>query len=269
MDEVGAPFALRALQLRWVRSLVEDEPARMAQDVAGTLGPHGPGLYASGVAGRWLDVLAETFPVTQTLVGPVFFRWMARRYLRSHPPTSPDLRALGQQLPRFVADFAPADTVPYLDDVARLEWAIHLAAGSARPPPLDPAVLTSAEAAITPLILAAGASILDPDLPADRIWAAHQVSGPDAGRGPHSGSALAQALGEPAAPLAVWRSPSGALRVERLDPDARTGLARLAQPVSVMDLVGSGCDPERLGAWLGPALAEGVVRFVDPVPRLD
>ncbi len=79
-------------------------------------------VYRNNVTSALSDVLADSFPVTQQLVGEEFFRAMARIFLRGSPPPSPILTAYGEGFPAFVADFAPARTVPFLADVARLEW---------------------------------------------------------------------------------------------------------------------------------------------------
>jgi hypothetical protein len=65
--------------------------------------------------------LADTFPVTQALVGEAFFRAMAGQFVRAHPPRSPVLTLYGDLFPSYVCDFAPASALPYLGDLARLE----------------------------------------------------------------------------------------------------------------------------------------------------
>ncbi len=69
-----------------------------------------------------LDALAAAFPVTQALVGETFFRDMARERIRMDPPRSPIVNAYGEGFANFIAGFAPAREVPYLPDMARLEY---------------------------------------------------------------------------------------------------------------------------------------------------
>lgn len=61
------------------------------------------------------------------LVGEPFFRGMARVYVAREPPRSAVLLRYGASFPDFVAGFAPAASVPYLADMASLEWAWHAA----------------------------------------------------------------------------------------------------------------------------------------------
>lgn len=68
-----------------------------------------------------VDALAESFPVTQALVGQAFFRGMARERVLADPPRSPLLTDYALGFADFVAGFAPAAVVPYLADVARIE----------------------------------------------------------------------------------------------------------------------------------------------------
>lgn len=78
-------------------------------------------VYRNGVAAKLIDALADTFPVTQELVGTEFFRAMALSFVREAPPRSRVLAVYGAAFPEFIESFPPAATVPYLADVARLE----------------------------------------------------------------------------------------------------------------------------------------------------
>lgn len=68
-----------------------------------------------------VDALADAFPVSQALVGEPFFRAMARERVLADPPRSPVLTDYARGMPDFIAAFAPAASVPYLADVARIE----------------------------------------------------------------------------------------------------------------------------------------------------
>lgn len=80
-------------------------------------------VYRNNVVGSLINALADTFPVTQALVGPAFFRAMAGVFVRACPPRSALLAFYGRDMPAFIDTFAPAQTVPCLADVARLEMA--------------------------------------------------------------------------------------------------------------------------------------------------
>lgn len=78
-------------------------------------------IYRNNVTCSLIDALADTYPVTQAMVGEAFFRAMARLFARANPPSSPVLALYGDGFADFIAGFAPAARLPYLADLARLE----------------------------------------------------------------------------------------------------------------------------------------------------
>lgn len=78
-------------------------------------------VYRNNVHSSLINVLATGYPVTLQLVGDEFFRAMAAMYVQALPPTSPLINEYGGDLADFIQGFAPAASVPYLADVARLE----------------------------------------------------------------------------------------------------------------------------------------------------
>lgn len=84
-------------------------------------------IYERNIRLSLTDALRSTFPVVQALVGEGFFTQMARHFIAEYPPGSCCLQDYGAELAAFLGGFQPAETVPYLADVARLEWAWHLA----------------------------------------------------------------------------------------------------------------------------------------------
>ena len=121
--------------------------------------------------------LADNFPVTCRLVGQKFFDAAARRYVAECPPGEPCLSAYGATFPDFLARFEPAQTLPYLPDVARLEWLRIEVTHAPSQAPLDLRAL----AALPPetqhgltLALLPGVRLLTSPYPVDRIWLANQ-----------------------------------------------------------------------------------------------
>ena len=95
----------------------------------GVVDPHGRqspkrfAVYRNNVSVTLIEALGETYPVCKALVGEGFFGAMATVYFRQHKPISPLLFRYGGAFPGFVEGFEPAASVPYLADVARIEWA--------------------------------------------------------------------------------------------------------------------------------------------------
>jgi hypothetical protein len=69
--------------------------------------------------------LEKTFPAVVNLVDTRFFGFAADAFIRQHPPTTPCLFEFGAALPGFIEAFPACASLPYLGDVARLEWAMH------------------------------------------------------------------------------------------------------------------------------------------------
>lgn len=78
-------------------------------------------VYRNNVIVSLIDALADSFPVTQELVGEQFFRAMARQFVRVAPPRSPVLALYGDGFAEFIEAFPAAAVLAYLADVARLE----------------------------------------------------------------------------------------------------------------------------------------------------
>lgn len=96
-------------------------------------------VYRNNVCVGLVDALAERFPICVQLVGDEFFRAMAQCYVHGCLPRTPMLFEYGDEFATFVSDFEPARELPYLPDVARLEYAVGAAyhAADAAPLPLD------------------------------------------------------------------------------------------------------------------------------------
>lgn len=68
------------------------------------------------------EALAATFKVCHKLVGEDFFEAVARVYVRTHPPQNPCLYMYGHDFAEFLNTLPQIESVPYLPDVARMEW---------------------------------------------------------------------------------------------------------------------------------------------------
>ena len=84
-------------------------------------------VYRNNYRGNLQDTLAGAYPVIEQLVGKDFFRLLARRYIEQYPSRSGNLHHYGAEMTDFVAAFEPVQELPYLPDVAVLEWACHRA----------------------------------------------------------------------------------------------------------------------------------------------
>ena len=130
-------------------------------------------IYRNNVAVALIEALGEAFPVVRAVVGAEFFEAMAGVYIRAHPPSSPRMMVYGESFAPFLERFPPAADLPYLPDVARLEYTRRQAYHAADEPAADPAVLGGLAAArLTEarLWLQAACHVLRSAHPVHAIW---------------------------------------------------------------------------------------------------
>ena len=134
-------------------------------------------IYRGNALANARKALSGAYPVIERLVGAEFFEGLSREYLRRHPSRSGDLNEYGDAFASFLSDFPHVRELPYLPDVARLEWAAHRAHYAADVPPFDLARL----AAIAPerqgelrFGFNPAVSMLASRFPIDRIWNVNQ-----------------------------------------------------------------------------------------------
>lgn len=79
-------------------------------------------VYRNNVYHSLTVALSDAYPVVKRLVGDDFFFAMARTYLDNGGfPVHAPLYDFGKSFPDFIADFAPAENLPWLGDVGRIE----------------------------------------------------------------------------------------------------------------------------------------------------
>jgi hypothetical protein len=85
------------------------------------------GVYRNNVRLNRIGALADAFTHVVTLVGSEYFRSLARAYVTATPAASANLHDDGAGLPAFIRGFAPAAGLPYLGDVAEVDWLMQCA----------------------------------------------------------------------------------------------------------------------------------------------
>lgn len=202
-----------------------DLQRRFAGALAGEAGAAAGGLavYRDTVHANWRNALGATFAVVRELTGAPFFAAAVDAFAHAHPSRSGDLNVYGDAFPGFLAAWPHARDLPYLPDVARLEWAMDEAqrAADATGSAQD---VVAALAAVAPDAFASLRFTLDPScrllrapFPVLRIWRAHQPGGE-----PLEGIALADADDR----LLVRRE-DGQVTIERVAAGEHAWLAAL------------------------------------------
>ncbi len=135
------------------------------------------GIYRGNANANAAKAIAAAYPVVEKIVGGEFFSGLASEYQSRFPSVNGDLNEYGEAFAAFLADFPPAREIPYLTQVACLEWRVHRAHYAADPGPFDPALLTSVPAEYQLLLrpqLHPACHVLHSAYPIARIWEVHQ-----------------------------------------------------------------------------------------------
>lgn len=172
-------IALRDLQDAVRAALLEGDAARAVSHVVpdGIAPAARLAIYRHHVLATLTAVLQAAYPVVCRLVDERFFAYAANEYVRRHPPAGPCLFEYGATFPEFLAAFPPCAPLPYLPDVARLEWALHAAWHADDAVAVDGerlARVASERAAGLVLRLHPSVSALRSSWPVHRVWRAHQ-----------------------------------------------------------------------------------------------
>jgi hypothetical protein len=132
-------------------------------------------IYRNTFIGTLTTALRLSFPAVHRLVGAEFFEDSASIFAAAAPPRAAYLNAYGEAFPAFLAQFAPAAALPYLADVARLEWAVNRALHALEVEPLDlgrlEAIDPEGQGRIT-FITHPSVGLVHSNYPVDAIWRA-------------------------------------------------------------------------------------------------
>lgn len=133
-------------------------------------------IYRSSIFGGLKKALAETYPVTKALVGEEFFNMMLGQYIKEYPCMVQDLNDYGGELADFIKNLKQAKSVPYLADVASLEWFYNIALNAAVQENNlhELSQFSAAQQLHVALALPNGSSLLRSAYPIDDIWKMHE-----------------------------------------------------------------------------------------------
>lgn len=133
-------------------------------------------IYRHNVTSNLRGALKDIYPVILAVVGDAYFSHAADQFIREHPSHSGDLNQFGGALSDFLATYPLAVDLPYLRDVARLEWAWHEAfhAGDALPLDLSRLAEPAEEHGALCFTLHPTVRLVQSSFPILRIWEVNQ-----------------------------------------------------------------------------------------------
>lgn len=186
--------ALRDYQRAFGAALLSGDTTIAAEMIGAS--PDRLSIHRNTMLTALANALALTYPAVAALVGAEFFAQAARTFIQAEPPRAALLSLYGGGFADFLA--AHVETLPYLADVARLEWAVECAAQR----PDHGRAAADIDLGGTQLRLVPSLTLLETHYPAEPIWRAALDQ---------DGDTLARIDPAPAtAWLAVWRDGDGA-----------------------------------------------------------
>ncbi|MFT3741682.1 MAG: DUF692 family protein [Gammaproteobacteria bacterium] len=189
-------------------------------------------IYRHSFTTALAQSLSHIFTVCQQVVGESFFGHMALAYVAKTPSTSPDIEEYGLDFADFIQCYEPAASLPYLPDLARLEWAWHKALRSPNYSPLSVHALQSipdTQHAHVVFKLPPGSTLLRSPYPLLKIWQVHQDGSI------HSAEDAMVDLTEGGVNLWIWRE-ADRVCMQSLDEAHWQLLSAIAQDLSLAEI---------------------------------
>lgn len=110
---------LKSLQHQFLQQLLQ-------QNLTPAASASGLKIYADAYYKRLITALRTHFPILQKFLGDSAFTQLAYLYLKVNPSCSPSLRWFGDRLADFLAQEPNYSALPYLSELAKLEWTVTL-----------------------------------------------------------------------------------------------------------------------------------------------
>lgn len=134
---------------RWMQSRIRPAATATAADLRelvspqrGTPGVERLSVYAGGYVARTQQALAEAYEAVHHVLGERAFSELAQRYAARFSSHDYNLSFRGRHLPECLTTDPLTGRLPFLPDLARLEWLVSQAFHAFEQPPLDPASLS-------------------------------------------------------------------------------------------------------------------------------
>lgn len=175
---------LQSWHQAFASGLTDEDPAAPAALFDGTPDRVAAGwmVYRNNVAHSLTEVLRDTFPTVEALTGPDFFRQASRAYQEQVLPASAMVWQYGRGFADFLDHSPETGSLPWLGDVARLEfsrWQSYHGPGEDAVTPEHLQSIPPEDFSEARFKLKASLRLARSAYPAVSIWLAHQEDEPD------------------------------------------------------------------------------------------
>lgn len=166
-------------------------------------------IYSNNALLGLTDTLENIYPVIKKIVGSKFFTMMSRDFIKVYHQRLGNRNMFGGELSAFLENYAPSASLPYLPDIAALEWAYFQSAIAEDAQALSFESLSQNIASNPDYILSVHNSvhILEQKYNALEIWQAHQHA-----------SIEAVELKSDVHTLQVWRDTDHTILMRKISP---------------------------------------------------
>lgn len=136
-------------------------------------------VYSDAYFSRIVEALEIDFEATCKVLGKETFFELVKDYLKEFPSTSTNIDEIGSKLPDFIRKLDPGITIPYLSELAQVEWALIEAFYADDLPLFDPNSLRKVPHASwdkVKLIMDTSVKLIETKWPVHIIWEARKSS---------------------------------------------------------------------------------------------
>jgi Putative DNA-binding domain len=211
-------------------------------------------VYRNGYPARIAESLAETYPAVAHAVGDQAFAALVDRYGAAIPLASYNLNDAGSEFPAFLRDDPCTTALPFLPDLAELEWRVATAFHAFDREPLDPRALpwTVDDWAGAVLVFQPSVSVLASVWPLLDLWTARQGT-----------SGVGDIKRHERSEHVIIRRHGSTVRCELVSVDEASAIRLLLAGRRLSDAVESlaagGADPSKVAQWFGRWTACGML----------
>ncbi len=137
-------------------------------------------VYRNNITSTRVRALQAIYPVCVMILGMDCFKGMAQEYCWRAEDDCADLNAYGVSFPAFLSDHSQAPDfieLPYIGELAKLEWCWHAAYYTADDAPFDHDAFATAATDPEQLyfVLAGALTVMQTDYPVREIWQRHRA----------------------------------------------------------------------------------------------
>ncbi|MGB2831934.1 MAG: putative DNA-binding domain-containing protein [Methylotenera sp.] len=135
-------------------------------------------IYRRNLSATATRALEISFPTFAVLLGKEGLKVAATKFLSDHPLQSGDWGEWGETLPEWILQQDALLHLPYLADIAKLDWICHIAERSAKPYKDRESItlLASMDAYELYLQTTASLAVMTSNFPTLEIWQAHHAA---------------------------------------------------------------------------------------------